>query len=101
MIQGFPMADGLETIRSELREAFARKGLAGQLDRRYKINTAHITAMRICQPIADWKRLIARLQENRQTNFGEIEVNRLQLIWGDWYASTDSLRTLQEYRLAA
>lgn len=101
MIQGFLMDDGLEKIRSELREAFALKGLAGQLDRRYKISTAHITAMRFRKPDTDWKRLTALLQENRQTNFGETEAGRLQLIWGDWYASADKVRTLQEYRLAA
>jgi 2'-5' RNA ligase len=101
MIQGFPMCDGLTRIRDALREAFAQNGLGGMLDRRYRINTAHITAMRLRKPIADWIQLLSLLEEGRQTNFGETEVNSLQLIWGDWYASASLVRTLQEYRLSA
>jgi 2'-5' RNA ligase len=100
MIQGFPMGDGLAHIRNELREAFARNGFGTTLDRRYKISTAHITAMRFRRPEENWKRLMSLLEENRWTDFGETEVNRLQLIWGDWYASGNIVRTLQEYRLS-
>jgi hypothetical protein len=60
-----------------------------------------MTAMRFSKPESDWQRLISWLKENRDTDFGETEVRRLQLIWGDWYASADVVRTLQEYRLTA
>jgi 2'-5' RNA ligase len=99
MIQGFPLGDGLEKMREELRDTFARNGLGGQLDRRYKINSAHMTVMRFQRPDADWKRLKNFLAENRKADFGEMEVNRIQLILGDWYASANIARTLQEYRL--
>jgi 2'-5' RNA ligase len=101
MIQGFPMCDGLAGLRDELREAFARDGFGGILDRRYKISAAHITALRFRKTSADWKRLVSPLEAGRQTNFGETEVNSLHLIWGDWYASANNVRTLQEYRLRA
>ena len=100
MIQGFPMGDGLAHIRNELREAFARNGFGSTLDRRYKVSTAHITDMRFRKPDKNWKRLVSLLEENRRTDFGESEVNSLQLIWGDWYASGNIVRTLQEYRLS-
>jgi 2'-5' RNA ligase len=100
IIQGFPMGDGLARIRNELREAFARNGFGSIPDRRYKISTAHITAMRFKKPEENWKRLMSLLKENRRTDFGESEVNNLQLIWGDWYASGNIVRTLQEYRLS-
>jgi 2'-5' RNA ligase len=99
MIQGFPDGDALEKIRDELREAFARNGWGGQLDRRYKITAAHMTVMRFCRADADWKRLAAWLAENREEDFGETDVNRIQLVWGDWYASANVVRTLQEFRL--
>lgn len=99
MIQGFPVGDGLEKLREELRAAFARNGLDGQLDRRYKITFAHMTVMRFQRTDADWKRLKEFLAENRDTDFGEMEVSRIQLIWGDWYASSNIARTLQEYQL--
>jgi 2'-5' RNA ligase len=99
LIQGFPMGDGLENIREDLREAFTRGGFGGMLDRRYKIRAAHITAMRFQKPVADLKRLVSLLEEGRQIDFGETDVNSLQLIWCDWYAAAHSVRTLQEYRL--
>jgi 2'-5' RNA ligase len=99
MIQGFLLGDGLEKMREELRDAFAQNGLGGQLDRRYKINSAHMTVMRFQRPDADWKRLKIFLAENRNADFGEMVVNRIQLILGDWYASANIARTLQEYRL--
>ncbi len=99
IIQGFPQDDTLEKIRAELRDAFAQNGLTDRLDRRYKINSAHITAMRFCRPQTDWKPLASLLAENRETDFGEMTADRIQLIFGDWYASAESSRTLQEYPL--
>jgi len=99
LIQGFPLDDGLARIRDEIRQGFAQKGFGDKLDRRYTISAAHMTIMRFRNPAADWKLLAARLEENRQTNFGETKVDSLQLIWGDWYASADTMRILEEYRL--
>jgi hypothetical protein len=58
-----------------------------------------MTVMRFQRANADWKRLANFLAENRERDFGEMEVHRIQLIWGDWYASAKIARTLQEYRL--
>ena len=46
---------------------------------------------------ADWKHLLELLKANRMTDFGETSVTRLELIFGDWYASANTVRTLQEY----
>ena len=99
MIQGFPGDDTLEQIRARLREAFRSRQLGEALDRRYKINTAHVTVMRFCRPDDDWKRLKAVLEASRATPFGESRVQTLQLVQGDWYASADQIRVLEEYRL--
>jgi 2'-5' RNA ligase len=100
MIQGFPVRGGLAEIRNELRKAFAHEGFDRLLDRRYKISTAHITALRFRQPVVNARELVGLLEEGRQMDFGEMHVNDLQLIWGDWYASAHIVRTLQEYRLS-
>lgn len=99
MIQGFSVNNALNQMRDELRAAFAQNGLASQLDRRYKINTAHLTIMRFAQVQTDCKKLATLLAENRETDFGETMVDRIQLVWSDWYASAGTTRTLQEYRL--
>jgi 2'-5' RNA ligase len=100
MFQGFPVDDGLARIRDGLRTAFAHAGFTRLLDRRYRISTAHITGLRFRQPGVDAERLVSLLEEGRQINFGETHVTNLELIWGDWYASANIVRTLQEYRLS-
>ena len=100
MIQGFPQNEALAEIRDELRHTFRRNLLGGDIDRRYKINTAHVTLMRFRHAQADWKALVPLLKANRQTDFGKTIARKLQLLWGDWYASARSVRTIQEYPLA-
>ena len=100
MIQGFPMDDGLAQIREGLRQAFAREAFADMLDRRYKVTAAHISIMRFCRAGADTNRLLTFLKENRGTDFGECEVGSLELIFGDWYASANAVKVLENYRLA-
>ncbi|MEI9865447.1 MAG: 2'-5' RNA ligase family protein [Limisphaerales bacterium] len=99
MIQGFPNDDTLAKIRDELREAMRQNNFGGQLDVRYKIQTAHITVMRFCEATADWKRVLELLKANRATDFGETCVENLELVLGDWYASADTARTIQRFSL--
>jgi 2'-5' RNA ligase len=99
MVQGFPADDGLATIRDALREAFARAGFSEMLDRRYKVSAAHITIMRFYKPCPEIKRLLAFLKTSRELDFGECEIGSIELIWGDWYASADKVKVLEEYRL--
>jgi 2'-5' RNA ligase len=100
MIQGFPADEGLSGLRDELRDAFGRAGLGGNLDRRYKTVTAHLTVMRFARPEADWKGLFDLLQAQRKADFGETCFQTLQLIWSNWYASAGVVRVLQEYPLS-
>lgn len=100
MIQGFPQGGALAEIRDELRRVLRKNHLGGDIDRRYKINTAHITVMRFGHARTDWKAFVGLLKANRKTDFGETHVRELQLPWGDWYASAHTVRTIQEYPLA-
>ncbi|HKI69144.1 MAG TPA: hypothetical protein VKA67_06115, partial [Verrucomicrobiae bacterium] len=59
MIQGFPTELTLAVIRDQLRGAFRRKGFGEKLDRRYKIATAHLTAMRFSTPGENWEALLS------------------------------------------
>lgn len=99
MIQGFPADDGLSRLRDELRDAFRKEGLGGNLDRRYKTVTAHLTVMRFAEPGADWKGLYDFLKTHRETDFGGTRFQAMELIWSNWYASADVVRVLQEYPL--
>ncbi len=99
MIQGFPKSEALVEIRDELREVLRKNHLGGDIDRRYKINTAHLTVMRFGTVRADWKAFVDLLKANRRTGFGDMRVRKLQLLWSDWYASTGVVRVLEEYPL--
>ena len=100
LIQGFPHDEALANIRNDLRAAFAQNGFGDMLDRRYKISGAHMTAMRFGKPCTDLKPLLTFLKSSREIPFGETEVTNLQLIFNDWYASAETVRVLEEYRLS-
>jgi 2'-5' RNA ligase len=99
LVQGFPRDHILAQLRDDLRRALRDHGVGDNLDLRYKIAAAHLTVMRFSTPGADWKRLFDYLQAHRETDFGETRFQSLELIWGDWCASADTVRVLQEYRL--
>ena len=100
MIQGFPQGGALAEIRDELRRILRKNHLGGDIDQRYKISGAHLTVMRFGQTQTDWKAFVDLLKAARQTDFGETRVTKLQLLRGDWYASAQTVRTIQEYPLA-
>jgi 2'-5' RNA ligase len=99
MIQGFPVDDSLNRLRDELRNALRKHDLDEILDGRYRIATAHLTAMRFSNSRANWKQFLHFLQTHRETDFGETRFSSLQLIWGDWYASGDVVRLLRKFPL--
>lgn len=100
LVQGYPLDNGLADLRADLRRSFAQAGFGHTLDRRYVVSTAHLTILRFCRAAADWPQLTAQLEAARQTNFGEMTVQRIQLIWGDCYASARTTRILASYPLA-
>ena len=55
--------------------------------------------LRFCDAKLDGKNLLALLEANRTTDFGETSVENLELILGDWYASANTAKTLSEYKL--
>jgi 2'-5' RNA ligase len=99
MVQGFPVDDGLNTVRDSIREAFGSTGLGDMLDRRYRVIGAHMTIMRFKKACADLKGLLAFLKDSREINFGVCDVKSMELILSDWYASAETVRMLEEYRL--
>lgn len=99
MIQGFSEGSALAQLRDDLRVALAGRGLGENLDRRYKIATAHLTVVRFSTPMKDWRPLKSLLAANRDRDFGTACFRALQLIEGDWYASVNTVRTLREYPL--
>jgi 2'-5' RNA ligase len=101
LIQGYPLDDCLHELREGLRGAIHAVGLGGNLDRRYRIATAHMTAVRFQRPLRDPQRLVAAIAARRGLEFGTSRVSEVQLVTNDWYMSHDRVGVLHRYPLAA
>ncbi|MBB4637118.1 hypothetical protein [Longimicrobium terrae] len=101
LARGFPRDDALERLRAGLRESLAARGLAGGLDARYRLRTAHTTMVRFTAPLRDPARFVDALQSARQRPFGATIVATLELTLSDWYQSAGRTRLLAAFPLPA
>src|SRR5205085_9542615 len=99
LAQGFPHDDTLASVRDRLRAALAARGLGGALDRRYRLETAHMTLVRFAAPLRDPARFVDALAAARTTEFGASAVASLDLVLGDWYNTAAHQRVLARYQL--
>jgi 2'-5' RNA ligase len=85
MIQGFPTDESLNNFRDKLREGFKKSALEQSIDSRYAISTAHSTVMRFQEKLENPQQLMPVVEKYRDHNFGEFEVENLELVYNDWY----------------
>jgi 2'-5' RNA ligase len=99
MIQGFPLDDSLDALRNKLRENFKNANLEQSIDSRYTIATAHCTVMRFREKLKNPKKLTAVTEKFRDYDFGEFNVENLELVYNDWYQRAQNTKILGEFRL--
>lgn len=99
MLQGFPLDNSLLDLRNNLRSVFAQSGLFNTIDERYKIDTAHSTAIRFQHKLEQTKEFFQLLEEFRKFDFGILHVKELQLVYNDWYHKEDKTVILSTIRL--
>ena len=85
MIQGFPADESLNNLRNKLRENFKKSTLQQSIDSRYTISTAHATVMRFQEKLQNPEKLIGVAEHFRYYNFGEFKVDKVELVYNDWY----------------
>ena len=85
MIQGFPTDESLNNLRDKLRENFKKSNLEQSIDSRYTISTAHSTVMRFQEKLDNPGKMIAVVEKFRDYDFGEFTVDKLELVYNDWY----------------
>src|SRR5690606_40765373 len=73
MIQGFPLNEGLERFRDQLRDNFKAAALRQTIDARYRLTTAHITAVRFREQIKAPQKFAERLEDYRDVDFGSLD----------------------------
>jgi 2'-5' RNA ligase len=99
MIQGFPTDESLNNLRNKLRANFKASALQQSIDSRYEISTAHSTIMRFQEKLENPEKLIAVLEKFRDYNFGEFTVDKLELVYNNWYQRKGNTINLCDFYL--
>jgi len=99
LIQGFPDSDQLNHLRNTLRVNFKKANLKSTIDQRYKLSTAHTTAVRFITPFENSCELMALLAKYRDYDFGTLEVSLLELVFNNWYQNLSITKNLSRASL--
>lgn len=99
MIQGFPLDNQLDVLRENLRRSFKKTALKNSIDARYTIKTAHSTVIRFQKPVINASKFLDLLDAYRHYDFGELEVDCLELVFNDWYQKKTNTKILHQIKL--
>lgn len=99
LIQGFPENNQLETLRDRLRTKFKQSDLQHSIDKRYQLQTAHLTAIRFKKPFADANAFVETVSSLRNLDFGSCEINQLELVANDWYQQKSKVELIDKFVL--
>lgn len=97
MIQGFPKTETLNEIRENLRINFGKFSLQKSIDRRYPLIAAHITVLRFRKKLNDVSQFINCIEKYRDYDFGTSKINKLDLVYNDWYQREEIVQKLAEF----
>ncbi len=101
LVQGFPQGNGLDNLRAGLRNSFQSSVIQHTIDQRYRIQTAHSTIIRFKSNILNPPTLVAKLKKYEHRFLGTFEVNKLELVYNDWYQRAQNTVVLDEYLLSS
>ncbi len=99
VVQGFTDATALNAARDRLRDELRARGLAMRLEVRFRLEVAHMTAVRFTQPLRDSRAFAQALEKARTHDFGAMTVDALELVQNDWYMSRGRTVPVHEYPL--
>ncbi|SNR57881.1 2'-5' RNA ligase family protein [Flavobacterium sp. ov086] len=99
MIQGFPTDESLNNLRDKLRENFKKSTLEQSIDSRYAISTAHVTVVRFQEKLQTPEKLIAITEKFRDFDFGTFTVDKIELVYNDWYQREKNTIQLADFHL--
>lgn len=87
-------------IRDNLRRELRVRGLAKNLDGRYRLETAHMTVVRFRARLRDGEGMATALERSRHRRLGTTGIRSLSLVKNDWYMTRQLLEIVKRYRLA-
>jgi len=99
LLQGFFESDTLNEIRDQLRFSFKNSTLQQSLDQRYAIQTAHSTIIRFKENLTNKNAFLAIVEKYRDFDFGTFKVEKMELVYNDWYQRAQFVKNLHEFEL--
>ena len=99
MVQGFLKDDTLNLIRKNLRADFATTSFEQSMDKRYAIQTAHSTILRLIENLKDKERFLEEVEKYRDFYFGTVKVDSLEFVFNDWYQRKEYVKELYRFGL--
>lgn len=101
LIQGFPGNNQLTKLRNVLRKKIKKSDLQHSIDKRYKLQTAHMTAIRFKEKFVDAEDFIETISTLRHRAFGHCLIKELELVGNNWYQHKDKVELVKKFELTA
>ncbi|MBI9073519.1 MAG: hypothetical protein JEY94_18095 [Melioribacteraceae bacterium] len=99
MIQGFMTDNTLNDIRNNLRANFSESDLQQSIDKRYVLQTAHLTVVRFREQLLKTTEYLEIMEKYRDFNFGISEVENIEFVHNDWYMHANNVKMLHTFKL--
>lgn len=99
MLQGFVSDDSITQIRNNLRGIFKNSDLLHDIDKRYKIHTAHATVVRFQNEFIDLNGFLSTIERFKDVDFGSFELKYIEFTYSDWYHSVPNEEILFDYKI--
>ncbi|MEI6896491.1 MAG: hypothetical protein V5786_03190 [Psychromonas sp.] len=99
LIQGFPDNEQLNLLREKLRLNVNKANLYTTIDLRNERSTAHATVVRFRSPLRNRDEFIKVLSKYRTSDFGTLEVDRIDLVFNNWYQNLSVTKQLSSCEL--
>jgi len=99
LIQGFPINNQLENLRSQLRDNFNSSQLRQSIDTRYMLSTAHITTARFQTTLKEPEKFSDLLDYYRNADFGCLKASTIEFVYNDWYQKKHIVKQLFTVKL--
>lgn len=99
MVQGFMNNDVINNIRDNLRVEFKNSELEQSLDKRYPIQTAHSTIVRLRKKLKQKEEFLKIIDKYVDFDFGTFGIEKIELVYNDWYQRKGLVKKLHEFKI--
>ncbi|MGR5062489.1 hypothetical protein [Photobacterium sp. DNB22_13_2] len=94
LIQGFPIGEGLNELRNKFRNRYKESSLRTTIDSRYRLSTAHVTAVRFTSQLINQQKVTDVLNRYRYYDFGTVSFTEFELVFNNWYQNLSETKQL-------